>query len=334
MKSGRFAEGLRIFEEAARAYRAAALSLGEHYIEYADALMELRLLPEATTAAREAVREFSDTGIPLMAAEAQLRVAQLTLLAGDYDAAVTAATAAAAAFGRQTRAAFRARAVVVAAEARLGAGSGSPEELHQAAVAARLLASTGSTAAAVQGFLVAGRLAAALDRRRQAHAALARAGSLARGAAVLVRLRGQVAGALAASLRHRDREALAHCRRGLTDLARHRGGLPSVELRALASGHGAELGRIGLDVVVRDGSPARVLNWMERSRAAALLAVEPPAFAEISADLASLRAVHARPGGDGSQGATPALVTSRRAGQLPSEQAAIEERIRRTTWRA
>ena len=97
MKSGRFAEGLRIFEEAARAYQAAALSLGEHYIEYADALMELRLLPEATTAARQAVREFSGTGIPLMAAEAQLRVAQLTLLAGDYDAAVTAAAAAAAA---------------------------------------------------------------------------------------------------------------------------------------------------------------------------------------------------------------------------------------------
>jgi len=327
MKSGRFAEGLRIFEDAARAYQAAALSLGEHYIEYADALMELRLLPEATRAARRAVREFSDTGIPLMAAEAQLRVAQLTLLAGDYDAAGTAAAAAAAAFGRQTRAAFRARAVVVAAEARLGAGTGGPEELHQAAVAARLLASTGSTAAAVQGFLVAGRLAAALDRRRQAFAALARAGSLARGAAVLVRLRGQVAGALAASLRHRDREALAHCRRGLTDLAQHRSGLPSVELRALASGHGAELGRIGLEVVVRNGSPARVLNWMERGRAAALLAVEPPAFAPISADIAALRAAAA-----GTQeGGSPAVARAERAGP---EQAVLEERIRHATWRA
>src|SRR5437899_2949957 len=181
-----------------------------------------------------AVQEFSDTGIPLMAAEAQLRVAQLTLLAGDHDAAVTAAAAAAAAFGRQTRAAFRARAVIVAAEARLRAGTGGAEELRRAAAAARLLASTGSTAAAVQGFLVTGRLAAVLDRPRPAVAALARAGSLARGAAVLVRLRGQVAAALAAGLRHRDREALAHCRRGLTDLARHRGGLPSVELRALA----------------------------------------------------------------------------------------------------
>ena len=328
MKSGRFAEGLRVFEEAARAYQAAALPLGEHYIEYADALMELRLLPEATRAARRAVREFSDTGIPLMAAEAQLRVAQLTLLAGDHDAAIAAAVAAAAAFGRQTRAAFRARAVVVAAEARLRAGTGGSEELRQAAVAARLLASTGSTAAAVQGFLVAGRLAAALDRRRQALTALARAGSLARGAAVLVRLRGQVAGALAASLRHRDREALAHCRRGLTDLARHRSGLPSVELRALASGHGAELGRIGLEVVVRNGSPAQVLTWMERGRAAALLAVEPPAFAPISADIAALRAVQAETRNGASE--SPAMA---RAERPVPEQAVLEERIRHATWR-
>jgi tetratricopeptide (TPR) repeat protein len=328
MRSGRFAEGLRVFEEAAQAYRAAALSLGEHYIEYADALMELRLLPEATGAARRAVQEFSDAGIPLMAAEAQLRVAQLTLLAGDHDAAVRAATAAAAAFGRQTRAAFRARAVVVAAEARLRAGTGGAEELHRARAAARLLASTGSTAAAVQGFLVTGRLAAALDRRRQALAALARAGSLARGSAVLVRLRGQVAAALAAGLRQRDQEALAHCRRGLTDLARHRGGLPSVELRALASGHGAELGRIGLEVVLRDGSPARVLNWMERGRAAALLVVEPPSFDRISADIAALRAVQA-----GTRDGTAGPPVAARAERPPAEQAVLEDRIRRATWR-
>jgi tetratricopeptide (TPR) repeat protein len=328
MKSGRFAEGLLVFEEAARAYQAAALSLGEHYIEYADALMELRLLPEATRAARRAVREFSDTGIPLMAAEAQLRVAELNLLAGDREAAVTAAAAAAAAFGRQTRAAFRARAVVVAAEAQLRAGTGGAEELRRAAAAARLLASTGSTAAAVQGFLVTGRLAAGLDRRRLALAALARAGSLARGAAVLVRLRGQVAAALAASLRHRDREALAHCRRGLTDLARHRSGLPSVELRALASGHGAELGRIGLGVVVRDGSPARVLRWMERGRAAALLAVEPPSFAPISADIAALRAVQA----ETREGASELPAAARAERPVPG-QAVLEERIRHATWR-
>lgn len=334
VQSGRFAEGLGIFEEAGDIYRSAALPLGEHYVEYADALMELRLLPEAARAARRAVQEFTGAGISLMAAEAQLRVAQLALLTGDHEAAVTAAAAAIAAFQRQTRPAWRARAVIVAAEAALSGGTGGDADLRQARAAARLLATMGITSAAVQGFLTTGRLARSLGRRRLAAAALARAGSLARGAPVLVRLRGRLALALAADVRQRDREALAHCRRGLSDLARHRGSLPSAELRALASGHGAELGRIGLDVVVRHGSPARVLNWMERSRAAALLAVEPPVFGEISADLASLRAVQARMRDAARPDAAPPGGASARAGVLPAEQSALEDRIRRATWRA
>ena len=46
-----------------RIYRAATLPLGEHYIEYADALMELRLLPEAG-ATRRAGAEFVQAGVP------------------------------------------------------------------------------------------------------------------------------------------------------------------------------------------------------------------------------------------------------------------------------
>jgi tetratricopeptide (TPR) repeat protein len=334
VQSGRFAEGMALFEGAAQAFRAARLPLGEHYVEYADALMELRLLPEAAAAARRGMEEFSAAGVPLMAAEAQLRVAQLAMLVGDCTEAVAASTAAAAAFRRQTRAAWRARCLLVKAEARLKCGTATTADMDEARAAAHRLAALGTTSAAVQGFLVTGRLAASLGRRRQAIAALTRAGSLARGAPVLVRLRGRVASALAAGLRDRDHEALAHCRRGLGDLARHRDRLPSVELRALASGHGAELGLIGLDVVIRDGSPSRVLNWMERSRAAALLAVEPPAFDEISKDLTALRAVHAGQRGQDTQNARPASLAYRRTGQVTTEQAAIEDRIRQATWRA
>jgi tetratricopeptide (TPR) repeat protein len=334
VQSGRFAAGMSLFEEAAQAFTAARLPLGEHYVEYADALMELRLLPEAAAAARRAMEEFSAAGVPLMAAEAQLRVAQLALLAGDAAEAAAASTEAAAAFRRQTRVAWRARTLLVTAEARLTCGTVTTADLNEARAAARRLAALGATSAAVQGFLVAGRLAAFLGRRRQAVTALTRAGSLARGAPVLVRLRGRVASALAARLRHGDREALAHCRRGLTDLARHRDSLPSVELRALASGHGTELGLIGLDVVMRDGSPTRVLNWMERSRAAALLAVEPPAFDEIREDLTALRAVHAELRDEGPQGSWPMSLTHRRTGQVTVEQAVIEDRIRQVTWRA
>jgi len=339
VQSGRFAEGMRLFDQATQALSAARLPLGDHYHEYADALMELRLLPEAATAAHRGMQEFTTAGVPLMAAEAQLRVAQLAMLAGDTAEAITASTAAATAFRQQRRWAWRARSVLVTAEARLNSGTATPADLSEARSAARRMESLGMNSAAVQGFLVTGRLAASLGRPGQAVAALAKAGSLARGAPILVRVRGRHAAALAARLRHRDREALAHCRHGLSDLARHRGGLPSAELRALASGHGAELGLIGLDIVVRDGSPGRVLNWMERSRAAALLAVEPPDFDEIRADLAALRAVHggraasAGPASAGPASAGPAS-QQRIAGPDASEQAAIENRIRHATWRA
>lgn len=333
VQSGRFAEGMNLFDEATRALSAAGLPLGDHYHEYADALIELRLLPEAVVAARRGMEEFSAAGVPLMAAEAQLRVAQLAMLTGDTGEAVTAATAAAAAFRAQERGAWQARSVLVAAEARLNSGTASTADLSGARAAARRMEDLGMVSSAVQGFLVTGRLAAALGRRRQAVTALTRAGSLARGAPVLVRVRGRHAAALAARLQNQDREALAHCRRGLTDLTRHRGGLPSAELRALASGHGAELGRIGLDVVIRDGSPARALNWMERSRAAALLAVEPPAFDEIRADLAALRAVHGERRDQQANGG--GLASQQRSSERATqEQAVIEDRIRHVTWRA
>jgi tetratricopeptide (TPR) repeat protein len=335
VQSGRFTAGLTLFEQAARAYQAAGLSLGEHYVEYADALMELRLLPEATRAARRAVRELSSAGVPLMAAEAQLRVARLALLADDPAEAASAAAAAADAFGRQSRTGWRSRALLVEVEARLDSGTAARADLARARAAASRMADLGATSAAVQGFLVTGRLAASLGQRRQAVAALTRAGALARRAPVLVRLRGRLASALAARLRHRDREALVHCQRGLADLAHHRRSLPSVELRALASGHGAELGRIGLDVVLRDGSPARALNWMERSRAAALLAVEPPRFEEIRVDLNALRAVHAGLRDRAAPAAGPAAAGHpTRSGRASHEQTIIEDRIRQTTWRA
>jgi hypothetical protein len=281
----------------------------------------------------------------MMAADAQLLVAQLALLSGDTQEALAASEAAADAYRLQARGTGRARSLLVTAEARLAVGRLTPADLAAAHGAARRLAAAGATSAAVQGYLVTGKLAAALDLRRQAITALNRAGTLARGASVLVRLRGRLAAALAAMLAQRPADALTSCRRGLADLARHRGSLPSVELRALASGHGAELGRIGLNIVISGGSPARVLHWMESSRAAALLAVEPPKFEEIQADLTALRAAAASgdepggadgPGGSAGAGglAGSAGPAGSRGGRVTAEQAEIEDRIRQTTWRA
>ena len=329
--AGRLADGLRLFEEAAGAHEAAGLPLGEHYVEYADALMDLRLIPEAALAARSAAEVFALNGVPLMGAEAELRVAQLALLAGDPDEAESASAGAVTSFDRQGRGAWKARAILVRSEARLQRGNATTADLRAARRVSRTLASLGTWSTAVPAFVIAGRIAAALGRTRDAVADLRRAAELAGRNPVLVRMRGNVAGAMAARLVHDDAGVLTYCRRGLRDLARHRTALPSVELRALASGHGAELGQMGLEVVLRSAAPLRALDWMERTRAAALLAVEPPGGADVEEDLEALRSVHAELAGltgqtDRSAG-TPAL-----AKPLLAKQKTIENRIRRATW--
>ena len=324
--AGRLAEGLRLFDEAARAFEAAGLPLGEHYVEYADALMDLRLIPEASDAARAAAEEFRLGEVPLMGAEAELRVAQLALLSGDLEEAETASAASARSFERQGRRGWKARAVLVRVEARLQAGTATAADLRDARRVCRTLELQGTWSYAVNAYLTAGRVAARLGRRRDAVAALRRAAELARRSPVLVRMRGSVAGAMAASLASDDAGVLAYCRRGLSDLARHRTALPSVELRALASGHGEELGQLGLEVMVRGGSPPRVLDWMERTRAAGLLAVEPPGGTDVD-DLEALRGIHAELEGLGN-GARVVGVPA----PLLARQKTIEDRIRRASW--
>lgn len=328
VQSGRLAEGLRLFHDAARAHEAAGLPLGEHYVEYSDALMDLRLIPEAIVAARSAAEVFRINGVPLMGAEAELRVAQLAMLAGNLAEARSAATAAEESFDRQGRRAWKARAALVKADAQLQAGIVSAGALRETRRACRTLTSEGIWAAAVEARFSVGRIAASLGRISEAVDSLQDAANLAAGSPVLVRLRGKVAAATAARLLRRDAEIVAHCRHGLNDLARHRRALPSMELRALASGHGTELGQLGLEVVVRDGNPRRVFEWMERTRAAALLAIEPADASHIEDDLQELRAVHAE-----LQGFTQHPDRGSAPPSLLTKQMAIETRIRRATWR-
>lgn len=275
VRAGRLEQGMHDFDRASVAYVEAGIPLGEYYTEFADAMMDLRLLPEAAAAAANAVHELEASGVPLMATEAQLRLARIALLTGDVDGARSHADAAAEAARRQRRAGWRDRAVLVGVEARLEAEVAGVTELGVARRAAARLERAGNLHSAVEAYLVAGRVALAVDRPQDAVVTLGRAGDLARDGQVLVRLRGRLARALAARAAHSPSAALVECRSGLRDLAVHRSALPTIELRALASGHGAELGEIGLGVVLAGGSPAKALAWMERTRAAALLAKFP-----------------------------------------------------------
>ena len=319
--AGRLPESLRLFDEAERLFGDAALPFGELYAEYADAMLDLRLIPEARLAADHALREFTATGVPLMQAEAQLRVARVALLADDFPAADGAAGQAVASFRRQQRTGWAARAVVVRVEARLHGGSVTDEDLRQVRRAAMTLERLALTTEAVEGHLVAGRAGVALERTSWAASSFDRAHALARGASMLTRLRGRMAAAAAASMRDDRSRALRHCRDGLADLQRHRRQLGSTELRVLASAHGVELGQIALRMMTRSTSQVEVFNWMERNRAAALMTVQRSNVDDFVEEFELLRSMQAqiRAAGGGSPG-------------LIARHSALEQRLRRLTW--
>lgn len=323
--AGRLAESLAQFDEATRLLAAAGLPLGEAYFEQADTLMELRLVPEARRLARRAVADLAARDVPMMTAEAHLRAAQTALLDGDLHDAVRSAVTAQGQFRRHRRTVWAARATVVLAEASRLAGDPDPGLLRTAGRAAAVLGRHGPQGGGVDAALAAGRLAAAVGRRRGAVRWFREASARARRGSLLVRLKGEVAAALAARVSGDDRALLLHCRTGLDDLARHRAAIGSVELRALAAGHGVELGLLGLAVLLRSGSPSRVLAWVERTRAAALLTTDPPAPEAVRDERAALAAVHAEQ-----------AAIRRESGVEPPElatrQAALEQSIRRATW--
>ena len=249
--AGRLPESVRWFEEAGRLHAAAGLPLGEHHLEYTDVLRDLRLLDEAMVAARSAAVEFERHGARLMAAEARLRCARIALDIGDAPTAWTDAEAADRDFRRQRRPAWAARASILKAQAEAARDGYSLPALRRLSRAAATLQGLGLRAEATNGHLAAGRAALALHRPGTARRELTVADDLAHGQSLLVRLRGHLARALLAEAEQSE-DLVRECSRGLHDLARHRAALPSLELRVLAAGHGAELGEIGLRRLLPD----------------------------------------------------------------------------------
>ena len=181
----------------ASSYKIAGLPLGELHAEAADAMLDLRLLPEARVAADRALREFIESDVPLMRAEAQLRVARVALLAGDAAAATAESRRAVEDFRQQRRTGWAARSAVVGVEARIGAGTATHTDLLEVRRAAATLERLGLTVLAVDAHLTAGRTATLVGRDAWAKASFGRAHELARGSSVLTRLKGRLAAASA-----------------------------------------------------------------------------------------------------------------------------------------
>ncbi|HEX6234250.1 MAG TPA: CHAT domain-containing tetratricopeptide repeat protein [Jiangellaceae bacterium] len=323
--AGHLSDGVAQFDAARAMLEDLGVPPGELLKEYSEALMQLRLLPEARERAREAVSMLESHGVELMAAEAKLNAARLALLSNRLNDAIEDAAAARTSFRRQRRAWGVATATSIELEARLGLGTLEPSDFVRARRAAVALEKARMRAFAVNAHLIAGQVGAASGRVSDAIRCWTRSHQLSRGLPLLVRLVGTLSAALAAQHQGRPERVRSLTRAGLDDLAKHRAALPSTELRALASGHGEELGRLGLASRIDNQPAARVLEWMERTRAAALSVVDDGPTTDIGDDLGELRSTYAElVAARQETGAEPAGLRAR--------QRRIEQRIRSATW--
>jgi len=335
-------------------------------LDRAELLLAARLLPEARQAALVAVQACAGGRLGSLLPQARLLVARAALAAGDTRAAGPYARAARREFRRQGRGRWAVladyldwlgtgRAGLAAARriARSLAEAGWAEEavearLHAVELAGALNgraargsrrargASGASPAAASERSARRARgasgasPAAASERsaRDAAVAELAEAAGLVRRGPVRLRVRAWHATAVV-RLHAGDRPGASRAlRQGLRLLDEYRAALGATELRVHSSADGHDLAVLGLRLAVADGRPREVLAWAEQWRAATLrLPPPPPSYGDaLARDLAKLRRVRAElAAADGE----PA-----RLRRLTARQRALEDAVRRASWRA
>ena len=234
----------------------------------AEALLAARLLPEAREAAALAEREFERLGMRGPVAECRLLAARASLLLGEHDAAREQAEAAERAAG-DGRPALRALAQHLRLQAVL-AGSG---------------AGSGCAGCPLAGSRAAWRRPVGWSTRRRRtsppHRSPWRWADPPSPATSSPPLGHESAAALCscgsppgtpgpcfAWPRGTVRGARAALRAGVRVLDRHRAALGATELRALATGHGLPLLRLGAGLALEAGDAWDALAWTERGRSA------------------------------------------------------------------
>ena len=83
VRVGDLAGGILLYEEVAQAWSKLGIPVAELFVEYADALADLRLIPEAQRVAVRGVVALDEHGFELIAVETEPRLARLSLLRGD-----------------------------------------------------------------------------------------------------------------------------------------------------------------------------------------------------------------------------------------------------------
>ncbi|GAA4753262.1 CHAT domain-containing protein [Modestobacter marinus] len=265
--------------------------VGTVLVDRCELLLSLRLVTEAKEHATRAIEEFRRLHREISVPEAQLLLAEASLLDRDLAGAESAARAALHAFTRQRRPERAALARYVVQRCRLARAGGQVSVAELARTAARL-DDAGWTAQAQDARISAARLALARGRVGRAEELLRTVAPGHRRGPVELRARAWHARALLELAAGRRAPALAALRTGVRLVEEHQATLGAADLRTSASVHRTELVDLGLHEALAGGRPRQVLAWAERGRATALLMrpVRPPEDPDLAQLLAELRA--------------------------------------------
>jgi tetratricopeptide (TPR) repeat protein len=281
---------LRYLDEAGRRFAAVGVVWPDLAIDRCGVLLAAGLSTEALAEMDQAIA--AEGGAATKRGELWFAAATAALAAGDPAAARERADRARRLFSAQHREWWSVRSSMVQLEARYRSGERGDRLLRRVrTVAGRLDALGASEASAAH--LLAGRLALDIGRARAADRQLELAGRHSKDAPPIARSAAWLGKALRAEARGEVRGMLSACGRGLDALDEHRLAMGATELRALATGHGAELAELALRDALRRDDPRRLLSWGERWRATALGVppVRPPDDEQLVGELAALRDV-------------------------------------------
>lgn len=261
-------------------------------VDLARALLAAGLASDAAAELDDAIKQFREQKMSQDLAEAEAVRAEASLLLGDAEAARAWAHLACTEFTRRGNAAGAAAAELIELHAEQCLCAAEPRVLARRAftLASRLEElrarhdSATATLLGIRALIAAG----ATDQ------AAARARSLPRihvATPLAVRMLRHLALAELSAASGDRQGALRTLRRGLSELARHRTQLGSIDLQTGTAALGVQLSAYGLDLSLAEGIPREIFAWSELSRAQSLRVtpVRPPRDPELAAVVAELR---------------------------------------------
>jgi tetratricopeptide (TPR) repeat protein len=277
---GRLPRALALMAEAAAPHPIARL-------DRARVLREAGLVDDADALLEDVAAALRETGLWQDLGETELARAECAMVRGELGAARSLARSARRRFDRRDNVRWVRKADVLLLQCERAGVSGPPGEARNRALrrvsaqatelAERCTAERRRDLAAVSGLIAAeSGLREALDSGDATDAPPAP--RVRRRDPLATRLLTREVRALTARVRGDRRRALSEVRRGLAELGSYQHSFGSLDLRTASAVHGSALARLGLELVMRDGTPAEVLAFVERARAVStrLPQVRPP----------------------------------------------------------